>query len=75
MKYITIIEQAIINSTVDVNNSSLIFGLNNNNFINNNFNIYPFQIGYTDSGQDYFLYLITFKEKEREDWIQTLRSS
>ncbi|XKL64958.1 hypothetical protein PGB90_005044 [Kerria lacca] len=75
LKYITIIEQAIINSTVDVNNSSLIFGLNNNNFINNNFNIYPFQIGYTDSGQDYFLYLITFKEKEREDWIQTLRST
>ncbi len=75
LKYITIIEQAVINSLCgDLNSTSLPFGLNNSNLINNNFSIYPFQIGYTDSGQDYFLYLITFKEKEREDWIQTLRS-
>lgn len=76
LKYITIIEQATINSlsTTDFNNSSFTTSQNNSNFINNNFCAYSFQIGYSDCGQDYFLYLITFKEKEREDWIQTLRS-
>lgn len=75
LKFITIIEQAVITSLCgnDFNSSSLSSSLNNSCFINNNFSIYPFQIGYTDNGQDYFLYLITFKEKEREDWIQTLR--
>lgn len=77
LKYITIIEQATINSlnTTDFNNSSFTTSQNNSNFINNNFCAYCFQIGYSDCGQDYFLYLITFKEKEREDWIQTLRSA
>lgn len=75
LKYITIIEPAIISSLNNVDsNSSPIFSINTGGLINNNFAVYPFQIGYTDSGQDYFLYLITFKEKEREDWIQTLRS-
>lgn len=75
LKFITIIEQAVITSLCgnDFNSSSLSSSLNNSCFINNNFSIYPFQIVYTDNGQDYFLYLITFKEKEREDWIQTLR--
>lgn len=76
LKYITTIEQANINSvnSVDFSNTNLTPGINNSNFINNNFNTYCFQIGYSDSGQDYYLYLVTFKEKEREDWIQTLRS-
>ncbi|KAK7604467.1 hypothetical protein V9T40_005653 [Parthenolecanium corni] len=76
LKYITIIEPAIISSLNNVDsNSSPVFSLNNGSLINNNLAVYPFQIGYSDSGQDYFLYLITFKEKEREDWLQTLRSS
>lgn len=75
LKYITIIEPAIISSLNNVDsNSSPVFSLNNGSLINNNLAVYPFQIGYSDSGQDYFLYLITFKEKEREDWLQTLRS-
>ncbi|XP_024083882.1 tyrosine-protein kinase Btk29A isoform X2 [Cimex lectularius] len=35
----------------------------------------PLQVGYTESGQDYTLYLLASKSQERDDWINVLRST
>lgn len=35
---------------------------------------YPFQIGYTENGNDYVLYLIALNETDRTDWILALRT-
>lgn len=34
----------------------------------------PLQVGYTEAGQDYTLYLVTHREQDRDDWINALRS-
>lgn len=48
-----------------------------NNTVNNSANPAPgapLQVGYTDAGQDYILYLVAPKEQDRDDWINALRS-
>uniref|UniRef100_A0A1B6GJN3 Tyrosine-protein kinase n=1 Tax=Cuerna arida TaxID=1464854 RepID=A0A1B6GJN3_9HEMI len=34
----------------------------------------PLQVGYSDAGQEYTLYLVAPREQERDDWINALRS-
>lgn len=35
---------------------------------------YPFQIGYSEGGNEYILYLIALNETDRADWILALRN-
>lgn len=34
----------------------------------------PFQVGYRDAGQDYTLYLLAARDKDRAEWIDALRT-
>lgn len=34
---------------------------------------FPFQVGYSESEDDYVLYLLAQKDKDRAEWISTLR--
>lgn len=46
-----------------------------NNTLNNTLGTgSPLQVGYTDAGQDYTLYLVAHREQDRDDWINALRS-
>ncbi|XP_066999606.1 tyrosine-protein kinase Btk isoform X2 [Anabrus simplex] len=35
---------------------------------------FPFQVSYTEAGQDYTLYLLAAREQDRTDWIRAIRT-
>lgn len=72
LKAVKVVEPATINLNGELDNNSFNNSVSNNSSVNNGGA--PLQVGYSDQGQEYTLYLIAPLEQDRDDWINALRS-
>lgn len=72
LKAVKVVEPATINVSGELDNNSFNNSVSNNSSVSNGGS--PLQVGYSEQGQEYTLYLVAPHEQDRDDWINALRS-